>query len=34
MDEVVGRGGLCSHSDSDVDEDRERFLAAVEGCYG
>lgn len=23
---------VCSHS--DVDEDRERFLAAVEGCYG
>ena len=25
-------GGFISHS--DVDEDRERFLAAVEGCYG
>lgn len=25
-------GGFISHS--DVDEDRERLLAAVEGCYG
>lgn len=31
MGEVVDVDG-CSHS--GVDEDREGFLAAVEGCYG